>query len=577
MKKLMGLLLILTLLTFTSCLNQPKDKIINIEKTRISPNQSFNFNTNFDYDYYKVYINETPVSFQGSPDSFYLKKLEYGNKNLKLEFYNEDEELITQYSTSIFFDNKGPDIKSNNIFIEKGILNINFDTDSDDYYFSKLKINDSLVASSNNTFFSKSINKNSKDLNVSVILYDNTMNTTTYSTVINTNLDKPPKIISEDININLFSEYKLEFLDDWDKELNIFVSDNKDHSFFYPYKLLESKLSTATINAFDSSNNFDTKVLKISKDKNIPLSPKVNSRLISSNSGFFSWNAEGENSQYVIEIFEKNFGWYPKYKTDSTFFEIKDENLSFVRKVSKNYTKGFPSTPIIKFTDTLKPYASGILENIDQNSILNQINSPFIIASDILIEKGKNLFVESGTTLRFFADSRLIVRGNLFIMPGLVKSNLIGNGIIVMDGGNLVISDSDIENIIINGRSGNLIFIENTNFLEDSIIDLKNISRIQFYNVEKKRGNVNLNNSSGVYLLDSNFSNLNIFNSYETMIYNSNIENFKQSFRTRTVTEDSNIKNLYNEDFSYFYSINNNVENINNHNFSLYLEDDPVD
>lgn len=577
MKKIMGLLIILTLLVFTSCSNETKEKLVMIETTRISPNQSLKFNTNFDYDYYNVYINESPVNFQSSPGSFFIKNLEYGNKNLKLEFFNDDEELITQYSTTVFFDNEGPNITKNNIFIEKSVLNINFETNSDDYNYSELKIGDTLVASSVNTSFSKNINKDSGDINLSVILYDNTMNTTNFSTIINTNIDRPPKIISEEIKINLFSEYKLKFYDDWDKELNIFVANNEDDSYFYPYNLLESNLSTSTINAFDSSNNFDTKVLKISKDLNIPLSPNVNSRLISSDSGFFSWNPEGESTQYIIEVFENNFGWYPKYKTNSTFFEIKDENLSFVRKVSKNNTKGLPSPPIIKFTDTLKPYESGILDNIKQNSILNQINSPFIIASDILIEEGTTLFIESGTTLRFFADSRLIVRGNLFIMPGLVNSNLIGRGIIVMDGGNLIISDSDIENINISGKRGNLIFLENTKFSTDSRINLNNISRVQFYNVIKNQGSNNLENISGIYILNSEFSDLNIKNSYETMIYNSNINSFQQNFRTRTVIENSMVNDLYNQNFSYFNSINSIVENVNNINFSLYLEDDSVD
>lgn len=571
MKKIMGLLILLTLLVFTSCTNQSKNRIVNIQNTRISPNNSLKFETNFDYDYYKVYINDSPVNFQSSPGSFFIKNLEYGDNFLKLEFFNEKEEKITKYSTQIFFDNKGPNINSNDVFIEKSILNVNFNTNSDDYDYSELIIDDTFVASSQNTSFSRNINKDNGKRKILIKLFDKTQNTTSYSTILNTDIDKPPKILSDEIKINLFSEYKLNFSDDWDKELNIFVTDNGENSYFYPYKILESNYSTSTIIAFDSSNNFDTKTLKISKDTTIPKNPIINSRLISSDSGFFSWNPEGETSQYLIEVFEKNFGWYPKYNTDSTFFEIRDENLSFVRKISSNGTKGLPSPPIIKFTDTLKPYASGILENIEQNSILNQINSPFIIASDILIEEGTNLFIESGTTLRFFADSRLIVRGNLFIMPGLVKSKIIGSGIIVMDGGNIVISDTDIENININGDKGNLTFFEDTKFLTNSNINLENISRVQLYNVSKEKGRISLNNISGIYLLDSEISNIMINNSYETIIFNTDIENYEQNFRTRAIVEDSNINNMINSDFSYFYSINTKIDNLDNDNFSLFL------
>jgi hypothetical protein len=511
------------------------------------------------------------VNIQSSPGSFFLKNMEYGENILKLEFFNEKEEEITEYSTQIFFDNEGPNISSNDIFIEKSILNVNFNTNSDDYDYSELIIDDTFVASSQDTSFSRNINKDNGKRKILIKLFDKTNNTTSYSTILNTDIDKPPKILSDEIKINLFSEYKYNFSDDWDKELNIFVTDNGKNSYFYPYKLLESNYSTSTINTFDSSNNFDTKTLKISKDTNIPKNPIINSRLISSDSGFFSWNPEGETSQYVIEVYENNFGWYQKYNTDSTFFEIRDENLSFVRKISKNGTKGLPSPPIIKFTDTLKPYASGILENIEQNSILNQINSPFIIASDILIEEGTNLFIESGTILRFFADSRLIVRGNLFIMPGLVKSRIIGSGIIVMDGGNIVISDTDIENINITGDEGNLTFFENINFLANSKINLENISRVQLYNVSKENGTNNFKNISGIYLLDSEISNIMINNSYETIIFNTDIENYEQNFRTRAIAEDSNINNMINRDFSYFYSINTNIGNLDNDNFSLFL------
>jgi hypothetical protein len=511
------------------------------------------------------------VNFQSSPGSFFIKNLEYGENNLKIEFFNEKEEEITEYSTQIFFDNEGPIISSNDIFIEKSILNVNFNTNSDDYDYSELIIDDTFIASSLNTSFSKNIDKNNGNKKILIKLYDKNKNTTNYSTILNTDVDKPPKILSDELKINLFSEYKYNFSDDWDKEMNIFVTDNSENTYFYPYKLLESNYSTSTINTFDSSNNFDTKTMKISKDTNIPKKPIINSRLISSDSGFFSWNSEGETSQYLIEVFEKNYGWYPKYDTDSTFFEIRDENLSFVRKISKNGTKGLPSPPIIKFTGTLKPYASGILENIEQNSILNQINSPFIVASDILIEEGTNLFIESGTTLRFFADSRLIVRGNLFIMPGLVKSKIIGSGIIVMDGGNIVISDTDIENININGDKGKLIFFENTNFLTNSKIDLENISRVQLYNVSKENGTNNFENISGIFLSDSEISNIMINNSYETIILNTNIENYEQNFRTRAIAENSSINNMISKDFSYFYSINTNIDNLNNNNFSLFL------
>jgi hypothetical protein len=156
-------------------------------------------------------------------------------------------------------------------------------------------------------------------------------------------------------------------------------------------------------------------------------------------------------------------------------------------------------------------------------------------------------------------------------MPGLVKSKIIGSGIIVMDGGNIVISDTDIENININGDKGKLIFFENTNFLTNSKIDLENISRVQLYNVSKENGTNNFENISGIFLSDSEISNIMINNSYETIILNTNIENYEQNFRTRAIAENSSINNMISKDFSYFYSINTNIDNLNNNNFSLFL------
>ncbi|MGM0639929.1 MAG: hypothetical protein ACQESN_00695 [Thermotogota bacterium] len=572
MKKLMGLLILLTLFIFTSCSNQEKDRIVNIDETRVSPNTSLNFETNFDYENYDILINESPVNVQSSPGSFFINNADYGQNNLTMKFFDESENLITNYSTSIFFDNQAPQITNQNIFIEKSVLNINFEVESDDYLYSVLRVNDTLISSTTNTSFYKNIRKNSGEKNITIKLFDETYNTTTFSTSIHTNIDNKPKILSNVLSINLFSEYNLDFSDDWDKELNIFITDNGINSFFYPYKILETELSTATINAFDSSNNFDFKTVKILRDKNIPKSPIINSRLISSESGFFSWVPEGDNSKYVIEIFDDDYGWYSKYDTDSSFFEIREENLSFIRKISSNRTKGFPSPPIIKFKDNLKPYASGILENINENSILNQINSPFIVASDILIDEGNSLFIESGTILRFFADSRLIVRGNLFIMPGLVESEIIGNGMIVMDGGNLIVSDTKIENIDINGDEGKLIFLEDINFLNDSNLNVQNIFRVQLYNIQKNLGVNNFKNISGLYIKNSSLNNSTILNSNEALLYNSTINDFSQSFRTRSVIENCKIASIQNTDFSYLYSIDTEVDEVYNDNFSLFLD-----
>lgn len=574
MKKIMGLLLLLTLFMLTSCSNQEEHKKVTISTSRISPKTNVEFNTNFDYNKYDVLINGSPVDFKSSPGSFVINNTNYGEKNITLRFFNDSNELITEYSTPIFYDNIGPEYNNLNIFIEKSILNINFNVSSDDYKYSKLIIDDSLVSTTTDTSFYENIKKNTGNKNITLEFIDKTDNITKVSTIVNTEIDNKPKIVSNTFNINLFSEYKMQYSDDWDKELSIFISGNGSNTYFNPYKLLETSLSTATINAFDSSNNFDKKTINISKDADIPKAPDINSRLISSNSGFFSWAPDPEISNYLIEVYEDDYGWYPKYKTDSSFFEIKDENLSFVRKISKNGTKGFPSPPIVKFTDNLKPYASGILDNIKENSILNQINSPFIVASDILIDKGVNLFIESGTILRFFADSRLIIRGNLFIMPGLVKSKIIGNGLIVMDGGNLIVSDTDFENINITGNEGKLIFLENSSFINDSEIDVKNISRLQMYNVDKNKGTNKFKNISGIFLSNSNIDNLSINNSNEVLVNKSNINDFEQNFRTRSVIEKSKINKLKNYDFSYIYSIDSNIEDVQNDNFSLYLKSD---
>jgi hypothetical protein len=564
MKYIYALFLFIISFLFVSC-NKSIDYEVKLTENVFSPNIPFEFITNFDYDEVNIYIDNSPVNDFISPGDFYIKNLKSGKHDVKLLFKNSGDE-ITSYATDFFYDGDAPEVSIIKNYLDKGILKVSFDFDEDDVNFIELYNNDTIIATSNSKNIEFPLYKDSGIINLSFKFYDDFMNYTQKKISINTDEDSAPVVNSDKIRINIFGDANFDFTDDWDSELKLFIK--KDGDYFFPYEINPSSNFNTEILVYDSNNNFSTKNVNINMDNKIPEMVDISSRLISKDSGFISWEFDPFFNEYEIEYFTKNFGWQSSIITGSSFVEIGNSEITFVRKVSENGTRGFPSVPVFKFSSSFLPYASGILEDISENTLLTQINSPFIISSDLLLEKNRSLFVESGTSIRFFADSRLIIRGNLFVMPGAAKTLFFGSGSIIMDGGNLIISKADFNNINITGKVGKLIFLEDVNF-ENSLLDISNISRFISYNNNFSNTTVNLENLFDFYSIDSKFEVLNIKNLFYGLIKDLTVKNFNIDFKSKIASENSNIENLNLNNFSFFKSFNDKILNAQINNFSL--------
>ncbi|UYP00663.1 hypothetical protein OF820_03015 [Oceanotoga sp. DSM 15011] len=564
MKYIYALFLFIISFLFVSC-NKSIDYEVKLTENVFSPNIPFEFITNFDYDEVNIYIDNSPVNDFISPGDFYIKNLKSGKHDVKLLFKNSGDE-ITSYATDFFYDGDAPEVSIIKNYLDKGILKVSFDFDENDVNFIELYNNDTIIATSNSKNIEFPLYKDSGIINLSFKFYDDFMNYTQKKISINTDEDSAPVVNSDKIRINIFGDANFDFTDDWDSELKLFIK--KDGDYFFPYEINPSSNFNTEILVYDSNNNFSTKNVDINMDNKIPEMVDISSRLISKDSGFISWEFDPFFNEYEIEYFTKNFGWQSSIITGSSFVEIGNSEITFVRKVSENGTRGFPSVPVFKFSSSFLPYASGILEDISENTLLTQINSPFIISSDLLLEKNRSLFVESGTSIRFFADSRLIIRGNLFVMPGAAKTLFFGSGSIIMDGGNLIISKADFNNINITGKVGKLIFLEDVNF-ENSLLDISNISRFISYNNNFSNTTVNLENLFDFYSIDSKFEVLNIKNLFYGLIKDLTVKIFNIDFKSKIASENSNIENLNLNNFSFFKSFNDKILNAQINNFSL--------
>ncbi|BBE32003.1 hypothetical protein OSSY52_21440 [Tepiditoga spiralis] len=569
MKKVFFVLSFLILLfLLVSCSQSIKYKI-NIPNLKVSKNFPLAIKTNFNYSKIKMSIDSSPVNFIASPEGFYIKNLENGLHKLKVEFLDNKDSLITDVSTELFYDSILPKIQDINKEIENGKLKIKFKIDSSDYAYSNIYLNEVFEGTTKDSSITIPLIKNSGNIKVKLKVFDKLKNESETSFMLDTSKDSTPVILSDTLKLNLFSNLNILTKDDWDKSLKTFIYN--DSKYLYPYEILSTDSTQSTVIVFDSSRNYSKKLMNISFDTKIPNVVKNTTILLSNKDTLFSWETDPNIQSYVVEHYEDKWGWKPFLETELSFAEVKNNDIMFVRKKTKNGTLGFPSTPIYRFSSNINFYSASTIENIKNSTYLLKINSPFFVPFDFLIEKGKTLFVESGSEIRFSNNARMIIKGTLFIMEGIEKSKLSGKGTIYLDGGTIIMFDTDIESINIEGR-GNVIFIQNSNFLNKSIINLKSITRFCSYYNKLKDVNINLNNSSGVYFYNTKMNDLKISNVAETLIEGSIFNSINTKIKSRILFENSNVNIFYLDTFSYLYSHNSIIKDLKKNSYSIFVK-----
>jgi len=544
------------------------DSDVNFEieiPSKISPNIPLTIKTNFNYEDVEIIIDGE--SLGGEPGEGALSN---GLHKINIKFLDGKNRIITEFATNITFDSTPPKPSYLNHELSAGNLNLEYKVDEEDFSTVCLYYNDTKLASSNSfqDNFSIKLAKNSGIKNYVLQFKDDVENTYNHTIEINTDVDKPPVINSNVVSVNLFSEIDMNISDDWNDNFLVFIDDG--NGVKYPSDLLLSQTTDATMIVFDSNKNKTEKFVALNVDNQIPTSPEVTTRLISEDLDYISWRYDPIYRNYVVESYVEKFGWKKVFELKNTFIENPNYDIIFVRKVTNNGTYGLPSDPVITLSEAFVPYASGTINRVDKNLFLSQVNTPFVISSDILIPKAKTLLVESGNEIRLYNGATVVVEGIMFLMPGIDKTHIFGEGEIVLNGGTVIAYDTDFENIKFTGK-GKLLFIKNSTLDKSSSIDTKSTERICLYD-SSISDYVKITNSSGVYIDNTYLKEISLNNVAESLFKNSTIDLFNSSINSRTIMETSKIKLMNIETFSYLNSINCKIDKLNAGEYSVFIQ-----
>jgi len=559
--------------------------------TKISPNISLTIKTNFYYENVEIIIDgeetssssfhmrgergegaltNTPFLTGGLRGEGALSNIGDGIHTINIKFLDNKNRIITEYATNITFDSTPPKPSYFNQELSAGNLNLEYKVDEEDFSIVSLYYNETELASSTllQDSFSIKMNKNSGIKNYILQFKDDVKNTYNHKIEINTDIDKPPVIDSDIIRVNLFSEIDMKISDDWDDNFLVLIDDGNEIK--YPSDLLLKPTTNATMIVFDSNKNKTEKFVNLNVDNQIPTPPEITARLISEDLDYISWRFDPNYQNYVVERYDEIFGWKKVFELKNTFLENPNYDIIFVRKVTNNGTYGFPSDPVITLSEALVPYASGTISKIDKNLFLPQINTPFVIDTDILIPEGKTFLVESGNQIRLYNGATAVVEGLMFLMPGFDKTHIFGEGEIALNGGTIISYDTDFENIKFTGK-GKLLFLKNSNLDNYSSIDIQSIGRICLYD-SSISDYVKITNSSGVYIDNTYLKEILLNNVAESLFKNSTIDLFNSSINSRTIMETSTIKLMNIETFSFMNSIDSKIERLNVGEYSIFLQ-----
>ncbi|WP_146026595.1 hypothetical protein [Petrotoga mexicana] len=499
-----------------------------------------------------------------------LYNINDGLHTINIKFLDNKNRIITEYATNITFDSTPPKPSYFNQELSAGNLNLEYKVDEKDFSEVSLYYNETELASSTSLqdSFSIKMTKNSGIKNYVLQFKDDVENTYNHPIEIDTDIDKPPVINSDIVSVNLFSEINMKISDDWDDNFLVLIDDGDKVK--YPSELLLKPTNNATMIVFDSNKNKTEKFVNFNVDDQIPTPPEITARLISEDMDYISWRYDPNYQNYVVEKYDEIFGWEKIFELKNTFIENPNYDIIFVRKVTNNGTYGLPSDPVITLSEALVPYASGTINKVDKNLFLPQINTPFVIASDILIPEGKTFLVESGNQIRLYNGATVVVEGLMFLMPGFDKTHIFGEGEIALNGGTIIAYDTDFENIKFTGK-GKLLFLKNSTLDNYSSIDTQSIGRICIYD-SSISDYVKITNSSGVYTNNTYLKEISLNNVAESLFKNSTIDLFNSSINSRTIMETSTIKLMNIETFSFMNSIDTKIERLNIGEYSIFLK-----
>ncbi|GAB6188903.1 hypothetical protein JCM30566_06420 [Marinitoga arctica] len=560
---------LLLIIILSSCFSQNKKVEITIEGDIVSPSFPIKIDVNIENYELKFFDkNNVEINYEKNGDEYYLLDLNEGENEIYVHVYSEKKKIFEK-EIKVFYDSIPPEIAFLNYYLRGGILNITASSPATDLRMFVLE--DKGKRYEFNINLKIPIEKNKGIIEYKLYAIDKYNNISKPKIIrLNTNEDKKPTIINNDLIVSLFGKTNIQAIDDWtpSDHLRIYLkTENNSYSLINIDEVLLENSKEGTLVVFDNGNNFTEKRVKIEVEKNIPSIATGNPRLIDFSVDTFGWNYETDVESYVVEI-PYDYGWEAELDTKAAYARVTDSKIAMIRKKNKFGTLSFPSYPTIRFSGTFVHLVRNILESSEDNLYLPQINSEFLIGGQTVLGEKSIVMVESGSTLKFVSNSKLIIKGLFFIMPGAGKSLISGNGEIIVDGGIFIASKTIFDKVRIIGNNAKLIYLEDSEFLNDSDLFSSNDYRICLYNTLGYKSTINLYNTEEVYIKESSFKDLNLqnvsmLNTSKSFFVNINLSNLSKMFLNQT-----NVKNIIQKGFSWSKMMKSTIDKMDISDYS---------
>ncbi|KLO23257.1 hypothetical protein X275_03630 [Marinitoga sp. 1197] len=561
MKNSILIVVLLLLLLLSSCFYPQKRVEIKIEGDIVSPFFPVKITANIDNYKLKFFDNQgNEITFNKKGNLYYFTDLKNGKNMVTIKLFVDNKEIYKKYII-LYFDNIPPDIVFFNYYIKSGNLNITASSPATDLKEFILEGNNKKYTF--NISLKIPLEKNSGVLKYKLYAVDKYNNKSKDKIIkINTDIDEKPKILNNNLKISLFGKTNIKVSDDWtpDEDLKIILKTEKNiYSLINIDEVLLDNSKEATLIVIDNGGNYSKKRMNVELEKNILPIATGNPKLIDFSVDTFGWNYETNVDSYIVEVPYK-YGWKQALDTKAAYARLTNANIAMIRKKSKYGTLSFPSQPTIRFSGTFVHLVRNILDSSEENLYLPQINSEFLIGGETTLGEKSVVMVESGSVLKFVSNSKLIIKGLFFIMPGAGKSLISGNGEIIVDGGIFIASKTIFDNVKIIGNKAKLIYLEDSEFLDGTDLLSVNDFRICLYNTLGYKSNLKFHNTEEVYIKDSTFNiltfeNVNMFQSDLSYFNTLNINEL-----TKILLNKTNISNLRQSRFSWSKVMNSNIE-----------------
>ncbi len=265
---------------------------------------------------------------------------------------------------------------------------------------------------------------------IAVKAYDNAGNNSEEAKLlIDTSVDEAPYLENELPNFlgNSDSHIPVSFYDDWANpdEITVQATFNgkavqiNEEGLDIDVSILNEGTHTLNLHLMDNNDN----VREITKDIFIDLTPPqipFDCSFKEQGKDFLiSWDAEMEEKEtFKVYGFNKEEDITLLGTVERKAFSTPERYLHYViTAVDKAGNESSPSYPIRTYNEQYRPITSSDLTDIQENTLLTSLYSPYIIDKTIKIPSDILLGIEKGVELTFTENGTFLVEGQILSIP----------------------------------------------------------------------------------------------------------------------------------------------------------------